>query len=130
VKKNSLPFKFLGIAAGIVFIVVGYKEKSQFAHIKSVGKTAIVDPIDSYTEHRQGGNYQYYAEFTFITDSGTVIKQKHKFPKEVIEDFKNGRPVNVLFDPKNPSDFIFEKDKSSSILIWCGVFLGIVSIFA
>lgn len=37
----------------------------------------------------------------------------HQFDSDVLEDFKKNVPVKVLYDPKNPSEFVFEKQTFS-----------------
>jgi len=124
--KGNKLYKVLGVIAGLVFVAYGFQERSSIAKMKSTGHVAIVQPIKNYTESKSGGSSIYLAEFRFQTDSGKEVVQKHSFPEELIEDFKAGVPVRVLYDPNDPSTFVFEKERASwwLVLVGAGVALA------
>jgi hypothetical protein len=124
--KNIL-LKIIGVTVGIVFVGYGLAERSSLSHIKSIGKPAVVEPIQSYTKRKS----TYTAEFTFLTEKGQKIIKKQSFPSELVADFEAKVPVKVLYDPSNPSEFVFEKESTSWLLIIGGIaFALIVVLFA
>ncbi|HEY0063470.1 MAG TPA: hypothetical protein VGC21_15230 [Telluria sp.] len=127
-KTKRVIYKALGVVAGITFAVFGVQDRSHIAHLQKVGKSAIVDPIDGYTEHKSKGNKTYTAEFHFTTGAGVKIAKKQSFPKEALDDFQAQRPVKVLYDPANANDFIFEQEKATWWMVLGGVALAIVAL--
>jgi hypothetical protein len=121
--KNML-LKIVGVIVGIVFVGYGLTERSAFSHIKSIGKPAVVEPIQSYTKRKS----TYAAEFTFLTEKGQKITKKQSFPSELVADFEAQVPVKVLYNPANPSEFVFEKESASWLLIIGGIAFALVVI--
>lgn len=78
-------------------------------------------PIDGYTRTKSRGSTTYTAQFTFKTESGQVISLKRSFPEELLADFKNGTPVKVMYDPRDPTNFVWENEQGS----WWPVGLGV-----
>jgi hypothetical protein len=116
--------KVLGILVGLVFVVVGFNARSDINRIKATGKTAVVQPIDGYTKRKS----TYTAEFTFVTDSGQKITKKQSFPGELVKDFEASTPVNVVYNPANPSEFVFEKETPSWFLVVAGFGVAIAAL--
>ena len=50
------------------------------------------------------------------------------FPSELVADFEAQIPVKVLYDPSNPSEFVFEKETASWFLVVSGIAF-VVSVF-
>jgi hypothetical protein len=119
-------FRVLALVAGIAALIIGAQEFRSISHTKAVGMQAVLDPIKGYTERHSRHSTTYTADFSFKTKDGQAVSRKRSFPKELIADFENGRPVNILYDPKNPSDFVFEKESAS----WWGVGMGAAFIVA
>jgi len=122
--KKGIIFKLLGVFAGLAFIVAGFSERSSISHMKSIGKPAVVDPITNYTKRKS----IYTAQFSFTTEKGEKITAKHSFPSELIADFEAGRPVTVLYNPSQPHDFIFEKEKASWVMVVGGIVFVIAAL--
>ncbi|MFZ6780777.1 DUF3592 domain-containing protein [Undibacterium sp. Ji83W] len=122
--KKGILFKILGVVAGIAFMAAGFSERSSIAHMKSIGKPAVVDPISNYTKRKS----IYTAEFSFTTEKGEKITAKHSFPSELVADFEAGRPVSVLYDPSHPHEFIFEKEKASWYMVLGGIAFAIAAL--
>ncbi|MFZ6643165.1 DUF3592 domain-containing protein [Undibacterium sp. TC4M20W] len=122
--KKSIVFKILGVVAGLAFMAAGFSERSSLAHMKAIGKTAVVDPIKDYTRRKS----IYTAEFSFTTEKGEKITAKHSFPSELIADFEAGRPVSVLYDPNRPHEFVFEKEKASWYMVIGGIVFAIAAL--
>lgn len=130
-QRGRVLFKVLGSLAALVFIVYGFKERSDITSIQKRGKLATVEPISQYTQFKKSGSSTYTAEFHFKTEDGRAIVQKHSFPEEVLSDFKAGKPVRVYYLSNDPSTFSFEREKPSWFLVIGGaVFLVAVLIFA
>lgn len=125
---RRLLFKVLGLIAGVWFIGQGVAERSSMSRLKSHGRVAIVDPIDRYEKHSRRGDTSYSATFTFKTDRGEQISKQASFPAEVITDFESRVPVKVYYDPRNPSDFVFEKQRPSWFPVGFGIFLAVAAL--
>ena len=124
--KRNVLFGILSIIAGLVFVVMGVKERSSLARTKASGITAIVQPPVKYETRTRRGSTTYSAEFTFRTNDGGVVTRKRSFPEELLSDFRSGKPVKVFYDPKNPREFAFEKEEQSWLSILMGLgFLGV-----
>ena len=127
--SRNLLFAVLGIVAGLVFFVTGVKERSALSRTKAVGVAAVVEPVANYTKRRSSGSTTYTAEFTFKTDTGSVVTRRRSFPEELLADFRSGTPVKVIYDPRDPSEFVFEKEKPSWFLILAGSGFLVASLF-
>jgi hypothetical protein len=119
--RKSLALKILGVIAGVVFIGFGIDERRTITGVKSFGRTAIVEPIEGYSARKSKGMTTYTSEFTFKTDDGRVVTRKKSFPEELIKDFESRTPVKVYYDPRYPSEFVFEKENPSWLPIGMGV---------
>jgi len=128
VKLKSVVFKILGVIIGIVCVVVGVSERSSIQRLQASGKTAIVAPIGEYTERTRKGSHTYTAEFTFETENGSKITKSKSFPKELLADFEAGTPVKVFYDPRDPAEFVFEKDEPSWFVVLAGVGMAIAAL--
>jgi hypothetical protein len=121
---RSKIFKVIGVIVGLFFAYSGFSERSNLNHIRSVGKIAIVQPIDSYTKRKS----IYSAEFTFITEGGEKVTQRHSFPQELLKDFDSRTPVRVIYNPSNPREFIFEKESASWLTVVTGLGIAIAAL--
>jgi hypothetical protein len=129
--NGKILFKVLGVLAALVFIVYGFKGRSEITSIQQRGKFATVEPISKYLEFKNSGNSTYTAEFHFKTEDGRDIVQKHSFPEEVLSDFKAGNPVQIVYLPNDPGTFVFAREKAGWGLIIAGfVFLLVALLFA
>ncbi|RQP25319.1 DUF3592 domain-containing protein [Piscinibacter terrae] len=122
-------FRVLAVVIGIAALIFGFQERREISHLKAIGVSAVVDPIKGYTERHSRGGTTYSAQFSFKTTDGQAISRKRQFPKEVLTDFENGRPVNIRYDPKNPSEFVFEKETASWWTVVMGVGFVVAAIF-
>jgi hypothetical protein len=120
-ETKSMLKKAAGVIVGIVFVVMGFNQRSDIARIKSHGKVVAVKPIDGYTKRKS----TYTAEFTFVTEEGRTITKKQSFPSELVKDFESNTPVDVVYNPADPSEFVFEKEKPEWFLIIAGVGLAV-----
>ena len=84
----------------------------------------MVDPISTYSK----GKSFYSAQFSFTTDQGEKVSRYRSFPSELLADFESGRPVIVLYDPKKPEDFIFEKEKMPWVMVLGGIVFAILAL--
>jgi hypothetical protein len=125
---RKLVFKVLGVIAGLVFAGYGIVERQSLSRMKRVGEAAVVEPITKYMEHSSRGSKTYLGEFHFKTASGREVVQKQSFPEEVLADFKAGTPVKVLYDPRDPYTFVFEKEQPSWMLVIGGVGIAIAAL--
>jgi hypothetical protein len=116
--------KGVGLICGIAFVVAGVNERSDIARIKSTGKVAAVEPISGYTKRKS----TYTAEFTFVTEDGRKITKKQSFPSELVKDFEANAPVNVVYNPANPSEFVFEKQQPEWFLIVAGIGVAVAAL--
>ena len=129
--NGKVLFKLLGVLAALVFIVVGFKGRSDITSIQQRGKFATVEPIGKYLEFKQGSYSTYTAEFHFKTEDGRNIVEKHSFPEEVLSDFKTGKPVQIIYLPNDPGTFVFVREKPGWMLIIGGfAFLLVALLFA
>ena len=112
-QEGKVLFKILGVAAGLVFVAFGIKERHELSNLQSRGERAVVEPVTEYTEFSKSGSSTYTAEIRFVTEKGRQISMKHSFPEEVLEDFKAGRPVEVVYLPNNPQGFVFANQETS-----------------
>src|SRR3954466_1672695 len=127
-QQGKLLYKMLGVLAGLVFAGYGIQQRSELARLKKTGKIAIVEPIENYTEFSTNGSKTYTGEFHFTTEAGQNIVAKHSFPEEVLEDFKAGRPVEVVYQANDPATFIFAKEQSSWFLVIVGVAVALAAL--
>ncbi len=81
----------------------------------------MVEPIVVYTERSRRGSKTYSADFNFTTDKGEKIQRRQTFPGELLTDFENATPVTVRYDPKSPSDFIFEMEEAPLLPYLMGI---------
>jgi hypothetical protein len=127
-QRGKVAYKVLGVLVGLVFLVYGCVERRDVAKVQRLGKSAVVAPISSYTEYRNRGTTTYTAEFRFKTDTGREVVLKHSFPKEVLDDFKSGAPVRVLYLPDDPYTFVFEKERPSWTLVIAGLAVAVAAL--
>lgn len=125
---RNLLFKVLGVAAGAVFLVYGLQERQSLSRLKRSGESAVVQPVGQYTEIKKSGQSIYTAEIVFKTQAGQEIRTKHSFPAAVLDDFKAGTPVVVVYKPNDPHTFVFAKEQSSWFLPILGVGIAIASL--
>ena len=125
---KSIIYKVLGVIAGIVFIGAGIKERSHVSRLHSYGKVAVVDPIEGYSVRKSRGDKTYSAEFHFTAQNGVKIVKSQSFPEELVADFNAKQPVNVLYDPNNPNDFIFERERASWMMVLGGLGLAVAAL--
>ena len=118
--KNIL-YAILAFLIGGFFLYTGVQERMTISKLKKVGERVEVETPDGYTEHKKSGSTTYTAEFKYQTKGGQPVQKKKSFPKELIADFENGTPVYLLYDPANPSEFVFEKEEPEWFLILFGV---------
>ena len=118
--KNIL-YAILAFLIGGFFLWTGVQERLTISKLKKVGERVEVETPDGYTEHKKSGSTTYTADFKFQTVDGRAIEKKKSFPKELITDFENGTPVYLLYDPSEPSEFVFEKEEPEWFLILFGV---------
>jgi hypothetical protein len=118
---RTLMFRALAIIVGIASLVIGFQERSRIAHLREVGKSAVVEPIVDYTERTSRGSKTYSANFIFTTDKGQRIERRHTFPGELLTDFENGTPVSVIYNPDGPADFMFESEEASLLPYLMGI---------
>jgi Protein of unknown function (DUF3592) len=109
---RPLLFSILALIAAIGSIGIGAQEYMALSKVRSVGVAAEVEPITDYTRRKSRGSETYSAEFTFTTEEGREVSKRRPFPKELLADFENGEPVIVLYDPRSPSRFVFEKESA------------------
>ncbi|CAN7317758.1 DUF3592 domain-containing protein [Acidovorax sp. LjRoot129] len=127
-QQGKLLFKLLGAAAGLVFVIAGFNERSELTSIQKRGKRAVVEPITQYTEFSKRGSSTYTAEFRFTTDDGRKMVVKHSFPEEVLADFKASKPVEIVYMPADPSNFVFAREKASWTLVAIGAALFLAAL--
>jgi Protein of unknown function (DUF3592) len=117
---RPLLFSILALIAAIGSIGIGAQEYMELSSIRSVGVVAEVEPITDYTRRKRRGSEVYSAQFRFTTAEGREVGKRRPFPKELLADFENGAPVKVLYDPRSPSRFVFEKESAS----WTAFLMG------
>jgi uncharacterized protein DUF3592 len=127
-QSGKILFKLLGLIAGLTLFVYGLQDRREQNRIRANGQVAVVEPITGYKEFKSKGSSTYTAEFKFKTSDGRDITQKHSFPEELIEDFKAGKPVQVVYMTQDPNTFIFEKDRPSWTLVVIGVLLALAAL--
>jgi len=116
-----LALRIVGALLGLVVLVMSVQDRRALSRTQSHGKTAIAEPVGTYTERRSRTGTTYTGTFTFKTEGGQTFTVKRSFPEEVLMDFKRGAPVKVMYDPRDPSEFVWEKERGS----WWGVGLGL-----
>ena len=125
---RSVLFKILGVTVGVVLAGYGIVDRQSLSRLKRTGEAAVVEPISKYTERTSKGVKTYTAEFHFKTAAGREVVQNHSFPEEVLTDFKARTPVKVLYDPRDPYTFVFEKEEPSWFLVLAGVGIAIAAL--
>ncbi len=125
---RKMLYKLLGVAAGLVFVAFGVNERREFSKTHARGQRAVLDPVSEYQQFGSAGSPTYTAELSFKTEDGRQIRVKHSFPEEVLEDFKAGKPVEVVYAPNDPSAFVFVNEKPSWTLILVGVGLAVAAL--
>lgn len=112
--------KFLGIVLGVLVLAGGVYDHYRFNHIRSMGVTTTIVPVEQYYHTKKS---TYYADFSFTTKTGEKIIQNNVyFPEVLLRDFESDTPVIIYYDPQEPTRFIFEKDTAPWTLIWLGAF--------
>jgi hypothetical protein len=120
-QRGKLLFKILGALVGVVFLIAGFNERSELSSLHKRGKRAVVEPIGQFQEFKKSGSSTYTAEFRFKTEDGRQMAVKHSFPEEVLADFKAGKPVEIIYQPSDPNNFVFANQKASWTLVAIGV---------
>jgi hypothetical protein len=104
------------------------QDRIEHSNIRKLGKRAVVEPIGQYTEFKQSGSSTYTAEFHYTTVDGQPIVTKSSFPEEVLEEFKAGKPVEVIYQANDPGTFVFASEKPSWTLIVVGAVIFLAAI--
>ena len=125
---RNLLFKVLGVTAGLVFLAYGVQERQSLSRLKKSGESAVVQPIQNYTEIKKSGQSIYTAEIAFKSQAGQEIRTKHSFPTEVLADFKSGTPVVVVYKPNDPHAFVFEREQPTWLLPAIGEGIALASL--
>jgi hypothetical protein len=124
---RQAAFRLLFIVVGIVALVTAFQEFSSISHLKTTGVSAVVDPVMVAPQHRSARrSATFTAEISFRTAQGQPVTRTRSFSRDVMDEFDNGRPVNILYDPKNPSEFMFEKESWP----WSWLLAGLVALVA
>lgn len=105
-------FRLAALVIGGVVLFSAVTDHRTATRLKTVGRFALADPIDSYTRQIRAGSTVYTARVTFYTAAGRPVSQYHRVPKEAIDQFKRGAQVRVIYDPETPSRFAFENEVS------------------
>jgi len=123
---KQLLFKILGIVAGLVFIVAGISANHHLSRLKRFGTSAEVIPPDSYTDHNHNGSHTFTGQIRFKLADGGEITRNHSIPEKALDSMKAGQPVTVLYDPRDPTDFVFTQEESEywMALLGVGMILG------
>jgi hypothetical protein len=125
--QRKVLYKILGLVVGVVFTAVGVTERSSIARVKTQGETAVAQAVD--TAARKSGNSKTYtARFTFKTAGGVEVTRVKSFPEALLADVQSGRPVKVLYDPRDPAKFVFENEEPSWSLPGAGIAIAIVAL--
>ena len=119
-KSWRLALRIVAALLGLIVLVMSVQDRRALSRTQTYGKTAIAQPVGTYTERQSRTGTTYTGQFTFKTESGHTVTVKRSFPEEVLADFKRGVPVKVMYDPRDPSEFVWEKERGS----WWGVGLG------
>ena len=81
------------------------------------------------TAARKSGNSKTYtAKFTFRTAGGVEVTRVKSFPETLLADVQAGRPIKVLYDPRDPAKFVFESEEPSWSLPGAGIAIAIVAL--
>lgn len=92
---------------GLALTAISIKDTIDDRAFEDRGKTAVVDPIDHYTEvtkkrRNTVESVSYKADLTFHTESGQAITVNKKISEEALQNFQAGRPVTIRYLPDNP----------------------------
>lgn len=129
--QRSILFKGIGVLVGLVFVIFGVRERLEYSRTRSRGLRAVVDPVTEFQQFGNRGSPTYTAEFSFKTPDGQQVKTKHSFSADVLDAFKAGRPVEIIFEPSNPTVFVFANESAPWTLVLIGVGLaGAAVLFA
>lgn len=114
---RNMIFRALGIVAGLTLIVMGGTERWNIYNLRSLDQRAVAVPTYNYSKHTtKGGFYtDYSSHVTFRTQSGQRVEEFKVFSQEVHSDFQSRVPVIVYYDPKDPGNFIFHKERNEWI---------------
>ncbi|MDQ1812119.1 DUF3592 domain-containing protein [Massilia sp. CCM 9210] len=112
--------KVLGYLAAIAIIAFGFALSGKWTYLHSVGRIAVIEPIQGHTVHRLRSTTTYKAVFHFTTETGAKVVRTRSFPEELLPDLEAGKPVRVIYDPDKPRDFMLEGEPPS----WIAVILG------
>ena len=126
---RPILFSVLALIASLGSFWVGADEYQKYSHLRSVGVEAEVEPITDYTRRKKRGSVTYSADFTFTTEEGHEVSKRRPFPEELLQDFENGEPVIVLYDPRSPTNFMFDKESAEWTPFLMGGGFLIVALF-
>lgn len=107
--STPLGAVFIGLL-GATLIYTAATESLHLVHVRAVGKAAVVEPIEQYTRHRVRKVTTFSALIGFTTERGEHVQRERTFPNELLADFEAGHPVTVLYDPAQPTQFVFARD--------------------
>lgn len=97
---------FVIILIGSVMAIWTAKDAIDDGKFERYGKTAVVEPLEKYTEitKKKGGQttVNYEADFKFRTESGQPVTVKRHLPVEMLQKFSAGKPVLIYYLPDNP----------------------------
>jgi len=127
-QRGKVLYKILGALAGLVFLGYGIQERNELANLKKHGQRSVVEPISEYQQFKQSGSSTYTAEFHFTTADGRQMAVKHSFPEEILEDFQEGRPVEIFYMANDPSTLVFARDEGSWMLVGIGAAIAVVAL--
>ncbi len=125
---RKLIFKVLGVLVGVGMMFVANQERSELTQARSIGKPAVVAPIESYAKRKAKRSSTYTAQFNFTTEKGEKVSQQKNFPEALVKDFDAGTPVRVLYDPNSPSSFVFEKDEPTWMIVGLGSMIVVLAL--
>ena len=127
--SKKLLYKILAIIAGFVLIGAAVGENHRISRLKRYGTAATVIPPESYTDHIRKGQHTFTAEIAFKIADGNTMKSSHSVPEAAIDAMKAHQPVTVYYDPRDPSEFVFDADAPDYWMPVLGVAIMVAAFF-
>jgi Protein of unknown function (DUF3592) len=118
--------QLIALFLGIIFIIIGYSQRKKISELIKIGKSAegvvmrvVYDPDPNFSAN-------YYPVIRFVTADKEWITKQHDVGGE-LNAYNEGDKLTIIYDPKNPENFIID-DTRSKLIVPLFIVIGFLAV--